>query len=44
MRNLGLFETGKTNKLHTDPETLELLQAYADGINSYAKSTKMLPF
>ena len=42
-RNIGYLQTGKMNKKHTDPNTLKHLQAYADGINSYAKSVKMLP-
>jgi penicillin amidase len=44
MRNIGYYEVGKMNKKETDPETLKLLQAYADGINAYARSVKMLPF
>lgn len=44
MRNIGLHEMGKANKPHTDPETIKLIQAYADGINNYAKTVKMLPF
>lgn len=44
MRNIGLHEMGKANKPHTDANTLRLIQAYADGINNYAKTVKMLPF
>ena len=44
MRNIGYQEIGKMNRNHTDPETMKLLQAYADGINAYARSVKMLPF
>lgn len=35
---------GKVNKEHLDSQTRTLIQAYADGINSYAKTVKMLPF
>jgi|JI6StandDraft_1071083.scaffolds.fasta_scaffold1495338_1 acyl-homoserine lactone acylase PvdQ len=35
---------GRVNKKHTDAQTLTYLQAYADGINNYAKTVKMLPF
>ena len=44
MRNIGYHEMGVNNLKHTDKETLRLVQAYADGINAYANSVKMLPF
>ena len=37
VRNIGYRQMGQMNKNETDPETVKLLQAYADGINSYAK-------
>ena len=43
MRNIGFHEMGKMNKNHTDAATLKLLQAYADGINAYARDVKLLP-
>lgn len=44
MRNIGFMEMAANNRAHTDPQTMEYLQAYADGINSYARGSKMLPF
>jgi penicillin G amidase len=44
MRNIGFMEMAINNKKHTDPQTTEYLQAYADGINEYARESKMLPF
>lgn len=35
---------GVDNINHTDNTTKKLVQAYADGINAYANSVKMLPF
>jgi acyl-homoserine lactone acylase PvdQ len=44
MRNMGFMEMAKNNKDHTDAQTLEYLQEFANGVNEYAKASKMLPF
>jgi penicillin G amidase len=44
LRNIGYHDIGKKSIEHTDAQTLKLLHAYADGINAYARSVKMLPF
>jgi acyl-homoserine lactone acylase PvdQ len=38
------MEMASNNLKETDPQTRQYLQAYADGINSYAHDSKMLPF
>ena len=37
------MEMARQNRGHTDPHTLDLLKAYAEGINEYARSCKMMP-
>ncbi len=37
------MEMARVNLAVTDKQTIELIQCYADGINDYAKTTKMLP-
>lgn len=44
MRNYGFFNVGKMNQKVTSEETKRKLQAYVDGINSYAKIQNYLPF
>lgn len=43
MRNIGFMEMAKNNLGVTDDETVDLIQCYADGINEYAKASKLLP-
>ena len=43
-RNFDFYNVGMMNAKLLDPESRAYLQAYADGINDYAKSLKLLPF
>jgi penicillin amidase len=43
-RNFDFYNVGMMNAKLLDSESRAYLQAYADGINDYAKSLKLLPF
>jgi protein-S-isoprenylcysteine O-methyltransferase Ste14 len=43
-RNYDFYGVGKINAGLISGEERDLMQAYCDGINDYAKNTRMLPF
>ncbi len=43
-RKLGFKRLGEKSKKYLNKEVLEILQAYADGVNDLRNSLKILPF
>ena len=43
-RNFMFKKVGEMNEKVINPETKRLAQAYCDGMNQYARTTKLLPF